>query len=154
MEDYFLKLTEAEKKVLFQTPVYVSLLAALEDGKISKQEKKDATSLVHFRTFTSNPILHGYYKLAEDHFNDHLKEQEVELPENIEEARELLHNKLNEVNNILAKMNEEFTEELKQSLHSFANHIINVNSSWVKSLPLFINPLLEIKDKTSSEKLF
>ncbi|MBL4592495.1 MAG: hypothetical protein JKX68_01615 [Flavobacteriales bacterium] len=115
---------------------------------------RDATSLVHFRAFTSNSILHDYYKAAEIHFNDHLKEQEMELPENIEEARELLHNKLNEVNNVLAKMNKEFTMELKQSLHSFANHIVNVNSSWIKSLPLFIDPLLEIKDKTSSEKLF
>lgn len=33
MENYFLKLTDTEKEILFQTPVYVSLLVALEDGK-------------------------------------------------------------------------------------------------------------------------
>jgi len=154
MGNYFATLTDEEKKLLFDAPVYVSLLAALEDGKISKKELEDATTLVHYRTFTSKPILHKYFKAAETQFRDRLNREELELSEDIEASRTLLHNKLHKVNSVLSKMDEKFVTELKLSLHTFANHIVNVNTSWIQSLPIFVDPFLRTKKKDSSEELF
>lgn len=151
---YLNRLTNQEKETIFLAPVYVTLLAALEDGKITEDEKSDGENLSHIRTFSAPQNLREFYKGAEIDFHNKIEKQEALLPTNLEDSRTFLHDKLNNINSILNKLDKEYTNELKQSLHSFANHVIHTNFTWVDSLTLFVNPLQKTTELNSSENLF
>lgn len=144
-------LTEEETKLFFNAPIYVALSAALEDGEITKAERRDAISLVHLRTFTSDPILHSYYKEAEVDFKEKLDEVISSLPEEKEDSRSLLESKMNSINSILTKVDSTFASELKRNLKSFAKHVANVNSSWIDLVTLFIDPVIAMKKSSNSD---
>ncbi|MGI9543956.1 MAG: hypothetical protein ACR2MX_11930, partial [Cyclobacteriaceae bacterium] len=123
MIDYFENLTENEKEVLISAPVYAALMGALEDGKISHAEEKDATNLAHLRTFTSAPILHGYYQEVEKSFKEKMQSLIGSLPSDAEESRKLIHNELDKIQSITTKLDIGFAKELYKSLRSFSKHV-------------------------------
>jgi hypothetical protein len=154
MKNYLSILTEKERQSLYNAPVYVSLLGALEDGKITANEMKEATTLIHYRTFTSNPILQEYYKKAEDHFINTIEKEQIVLPKNAILAREVYHKKLEEVNTILSKVDAKFSNELKKSLYSFANHIANADNNWIQALSVLVDPFIDTPNLEVSDDLF
>ena len=147
-------LTKEERQCLYKAPVYVSLLGAIENGKITSNETKEATILVHYRTFTSNSILHEYYKKVEEYFINNTKKEKIMLPSNEKKAKEILHKKLEEVNSILTKVKSKFSNELKKSLYSLANHIANTDNNWTQAISILVDPFIDTPDLHLSEDLF
>ena len=154
MKNYISILTEKERQSLYKAPLYVSLLGALDDGKITSKEMKEATTLVHYRTFTSNPILHEYYKKAEDYFINSIEKEKIILPKNVNQAKEVYHRKLEEVNTILSKVDTKFSNELKKSLYSLANHVANADNNWIQALSVLVDPFIDSPNLHISEDLF
>ena len=154
MKNHMLILTKEERQCLYKAPVYVSLLGALENGEITSNEIKEATILVHYRTFTSNSILHEYYKKVEQLFINNIQKEKIMLPSNEIQAKEILHKKLDEVNTILTKVKSKFSNELKKSLYSLANHITNTDSNWTQAISILVNPFIDTPDLHISEDLF
>lgn len=145
MEKFLEVLDEEEREKLYNAPVYVGLLGALEDGRITRHHEKDAIDLVHVRTFSSPKSLHEYYMKAEVLFEAKLKLVEEWLPNDMEAAKAMLREKLNEIKEILDKLeNEEFVTDLRLSLRSFADHVSKSAGHWGKALAIFVDPFMEI----------
>jgi len=140
MKNYLDVLTEPERKVIIMAPVFAAIRGALEDGRIKPREEKDAISLAHLRTVTSEPILHSYYKEVEKSFQENIKMFENYLPETVEESKEMIRKELRKVTPILKKMDCEFAEELSKSLQSFSKHVANTKSVLEEWLHYFIIP--------------
>lgn len=145
MEDYLLPLNKDERIELLHAPIYVALLGALEDGKITKREEEDAISLAHYRTFTSALILHEFSRRVDKHFKENFYVQKEALPKDVDEARKYLNEKLDNIDVILKKTDNRFSASLKKDLHSFARHVANSDRSWVEQLGLFLDPFLNLK---------
>jgi len=154
MKNHMLILTKEERQCLYKAPVYVSLLGAIENGEITSNEIKEATILVHYRTFTSEPILREYYKKVDENFLTNFNKEKLTLPKNEAQAKEILHKKIEEVNTILTKVKSKFSNELKKSLYSLAKHIANADNNWTQTISILVDPFIETPDLNISEDLF
>ncbi|NNC85219.1 MAG: hypothetical protein HKN75_04000 [Bacteroidia bacterium] len=135
-------LTTEEKAQIIMAPALVSVYAALyDDGKIEPKEKADAIRLAHLRTFTSDEILHSYYKKVDEHFEEHFNELVTQLPDGKEERNDFLESKLKSIGKSLSKVESEFAEDLARSLKSFSRHVFRSNSHFLEYfiLPGVIN---------------
>lgn len=145
MNIYLNNLSKEEKTKLYDAPIYVAFAGALEDDEISNTEKRSAVNLVHTRTYSSPPILQDYYKEAEKNYESKLEELNEILIYNGQPIKELIRNRVDEINAIINKIEDKtFADHLKQSLKSFARHISRSETHYEKILAVFLNPALQI----------
>lgn len=154
MKNYMLILTKEERQYLYKAPVYVSLLGALENGDITSNEIKEASEMVHYRTFTSDEILHEYYEKVQQSFNSNIKKEKMMLPSDETQAKKILHKKLEDINTILTKVKSKFSIKLKKSLYSLANHIANTENNWTQAISILVDPFIDTPDLQISKDLF
>jgi len=147
-------LTNEEWSKLVLAPIYVTLLALNYKGKISIHEKKEAIELVHLRTFTSHIDLRKYYKDAEVGFKENLDSINNKLPAGIKERREALTLKLEQLQLIISKLDENYQNMLNDSLQSFAKHILHVEDNFLQgmTIPIFIDYINKKIDKQNFTK--
>ena len=138
------KLSQEDRETLLRAPVLVALLAAIsDDGEVSSSEKSESIKLAHFRTYTSKPILHNFYKAVDPVFEAHFDEELAKLPEEWEAKQNYLETELLTLNTVLPKLNSVYAEELITSLKSFARHVFRSNSNFLQHfvLPIFTTKL-------------
>jgi hypothetical protein len=138
------KLPLEDQDIVLRAPAIVAILAAIsDDGVVSQHEKAEAIRLTHFRTYTSQPILHNFYKKVDPLFEQFFEDEMKQLPEDWEEKKEYLEEKLIALREVLPKMDKVYAKELVLSLKSLARHVFKSNSSFLESfvLPIFINKL-------------
>ncbi len=76
----FINLSVEENQALLKFPAYISLLAANNDGKLDEAEKKSAIKFAHIKTFSSDPLLTGFYKEADSVFEQNIEQLDKDLP--------------------------------------------------------------------------
>jgi hypothetical protein len=138
------KLNPDDREILLRAPAVVAILAALSaDGEVSKNEKAESIKLAHLRTYTSDPILHNYYKEVDKNFESYFDEIMAMLPEGEQEKEDFLEAKLVELRAVLPKMNDIYAISLTSSLRTFAKHVFKTNSSFLEYfiLPVFMNKI-------------
>jgi len=136
------KLSEEDRGILLKAPAVVAILAAIsDDGEVSRHEKSESVKLSHLRTYTSDPLLHNYYKEAEKDFELHFDSIMAKLPSEWKDKEKFLEDELTELKHVLPKLNEVYARELVNSLKSFARHVFQSNSSFLDYflLPVFMN---------------
>jgi len=115
------QLSEEEVNFLAKCPAVVTVLIAGADQHIDNSEKNWATKLVHYRTFTSDPLLNEYYRRVEEHFEENLSELlEKWDPSNAEES---LSQELANAKPILEKLDDEYAEMIRKSWRSLAKKV-------------------------------
>jgi hypothetical protein len=123
MIEEFEELPEEEQKLLLQAPVIVSLLASIGNGEINQWKKIDAIKLAHVKTFTAPLLLIRYYKEVDKTFkHDFQLFEKIYTPIN-DASTSLLQNKIALINNVIAKLDDEFALALHESLLSYAEHV-------------------------------
>jgi len=135
------KLSEQDQEVLLRAPAVVALLAAIsDDGEVSLHERSEAIKLAHLRTYTSPEILHNFYKEVDKVFEDYLEDEFKKLPASKAEKAIYLAKRLEEINQVLPKLNKVYKKELVVSLKSFARHVFKSNSGFLEHflLPIFL----------------
>lgn len=138
------KLSQEDRDILLRAPAVVAILAAIsDDGEVSKQEKSEAIKLSHFRTYSSEPILHNYYKEAGLVFEENFDHIMASLPESWEEKKAYLESCIVCINEILPKLSIVYSRALIASLKSFSRHVFKSNSSFLENfiLPIFVNKI-------------
>ena len=141
MEEHLKILSKSERELLIMAPVYASIRGALQDGKLTHRKEKDAIELAHFKTYTSSPILHEYYKVVEKSFRENIKKLNDSLPDNIDESREIVNEELDKIKPILKKLDNYFAEELSRSLQVFSKHVAGANGILEEWLHYFVLPV-------------
>ncbi|MEL6589772.1 MAG: hypothetical protein AAFP02_00190 [Bacteroidota bacterium] len=126
---YFSALSSEEVSQLIEAPAIVAVLIAGADENIDKKEKSWATRLVHYRTFTSDPKLHEYYESVNERFEGHLDNLVANWAPTTSEAE--LSAKVAALNPILAKLDSEYADLLRESWRSMARKVAEASGGLV-----------------------
>ena len=126
---YFSALSSDEVSQLTEAPAVIAVLIAGADDNIDKKEKSWATRLVHYRTFTSDPKLHEYYETVNLRFEGHL--DSLVDSWNAESSGENLSNKVAALKPILAKLDGEYADLLRDSWRSMARKVAEASGGLV-----------------------
>ncbi len=119
----FEKLTASEQDILLKAPAIVSLLAASGTGKINEWEKSDAIKLAHLKTYSANSLLIPYYKEAERVFEKNFEVMAKKYAPFDEPKRAMMQNEIEDVNDVIAKLDDAFAVTLHASLEEYAEHV-------------------------------
>lgn len=123
MLEEFENLSEEEKEVLFNAPVYVSVLMAGADDKIDKKEKNLAISLAKMKTYRARKILVPYYNILHKDFEDRMNQMIADLPSSASERNPIIESQLERLNSILPKLEFKFSSQFYESLRDFAKQV-------------------------------
>ncbi len=119
----FKNLSVKEKRALLKFPAYISLLAANNDGRLDKAEKKVAVKFSHIKTFSSDPLLTDFYADADKNFEKDIEQIDKEIPEGREQREEAIRSELAELEKIVAKLGKEYVSIMHHSMKSFKDHV-------------------------------
>tara|TARA_B110001469_G_C9488042_1_gene244353 strand:+ start:161 stop:628 length:468 start_codon:yes stop_codon:yes gene_type:complete len=137
------KLDAVDRGIILRAPAVVALLAAVsDDGEVSEDEKAASVRLAHLRTYTSEPILHNYYKEVDKCFISDFETILAQLPKDWKDKERFLENRLTNLDPVLQKLDDVYAEELVASLKSFAKHVFKSNSNFLQN---FLLPIFTIK---------
>ena len=134
----FEKLSETDQTEFLKFPAYISLLAANNDGVTDQQERKTAIDFDHMKTYTSNPLLAGFYEKADSVFKDNLVELDNELPKGKDDRDTAIMAKLGMLENLLLKFDNVYAATMHQSMKSFKEHVSAAHQNFLES---FIFPV-------------
>ncbi|PCH66230.1 MAG: hypothetical protein COC01_08645 [Bacteroidetes bacterium] len=126
MDDQFKDLSQQEIDLMINTPVLITILIAGADNDIDPDEQKWAKKLTTYRQFTEKPILQDYYKTVSENFESNLEKFVVYInsfPQDAKERNPHIAQELEKLNDILTKLDDEFSTNFYESIKSFAQHI-------------------------------
>jgi hypothetical protein len=138
------QLSKKDRDIILRAPAIVAILAAVsDDGEVSEDEKAESIRLAHFRTYTSEPILHNYYQEADKVFEKNFEFVMANLPESWEEKEAYLKSRIICINEILPQFSKVYAESLVASLKSFSKHVFKTNSTFLQNfmLPMFMSKI-------------
>src|SRR5580765_7599446 len=118
----FKNLNQDEAGLMVMTPALVTLLIAGAEGNIDQKEIDWGTKIAHFRANEHN-VLQNYYQEVDKNFNETLKELTEKMPQEVKERSDRINKELQKINNILPKMDPEFSREFYKSMLSFSKHV-------------------------------
>ena len=115
----FENLSKTEQEEFLKFPVYISLLAANQDGETDEKEKKTAIDFDHMKTYTCNPMLSGFYDRADKVFPKSIIELDNELPKGKEQRDVAIKVELAKLEKLLLKFDKTYAATMHQSMKSF-----------------------------------
>ena len=119
----FDNLEAGEKDLMFNLPIYVSVLVAGADGNIDSMELQKAVSLANNKAKKARKQLLDYYTVVNQNFEDKLKMAIANLPSGVRERETALIDKLSESNDVFAKIDQTFAVKLYASLKDMAKQV-------------------------------
>ncbi len=119
----FTNLTTEEIEELLKFPVYISLLAANNDGKLDEAEKKSAIRFSHIKTYSCDPLLTSFYEEADKVFEKNMLQLDKDLPVKNEERAAVIKKELLDLEKIVLKLGKEYTAVMHRSMKSFKEHV-------------------------------
>lgn len=133
-------LTKHETEALLKFPIYISLLAANNNGKLDEAEKKSAIRFSHIKTYSCDPLLISFYEAADKNFEENLLQLDKSLPVIKEERTVIIKKKLLEIEIIVMKLEEKYAAAMHRSMKSFKAHVSkahhNVLVDFIFPLPM------------------
>ena len=130
MLNHIQNLTEEEKELILNAPLFVSLLIAGADGNIDSDEKNRALELIHTKTFSERYELREMYKTLDRNAADEMRDMLAALPENTEERNQHLSDMLSRLNDIFPKLDASFAISLYENLRQFAHYVATAEGGW------------------------
>lgn len=125
--NYRKKLSDQEYDLLLKFPAYISLLAANTDGVLDKDEEFSANELAHVKSFSCNLILEGFYEEVNLNFQTTLDELNKSLPMGKVGRAAAIKTELVNIENIMLKLDDEYTSIMHKSMKSFKDHVSNAH---------------------------
>jgi hypothetical protein len=114
------KLSEEERIVVQQSPVWVTLLIACADHDIDEVEIDRAKEIVHIKSFTIQNDVKHIYKDLDSHIDEEIDNALRSLPAKGDERLVLLEEHIAKLNHILPKLDSTYATQLYNSLLSLA----------------------------------
>ena len=116
-------LSEQEEKMLLKFPAYISLLAANNDNKLDKAEKKSAIKFAHIKTFSCNPMLTEFYREADQVFENNITQLDIELPKGEIFRETAIKEELAKLDKIVMKLGTSYALAIHHSMRTFKAHV-------------------------------
>lgn len=119
----FDNLEPAEQDLMFNLPIYVSVLVAGADGRIDNVELQKAISLANSKATKARKQLIDYYNVINQNFEDKLKMAIANLPSGVKEREASLVENLSKSNAVFEKLDKTFAVKLYASLKDMAKQV-------------------------------
>jgi hypothetical protein len=116
-------LTEAEKKLMYDSIPLIAVYIAGADGKIDKSEIEWAGKITKIRSFSYHEDLKGFYADLSETYSVKLEGFIASLPNEVDARTVAIEEKLAGINAILAKLDINFAARFYKTLLSFAKHV-------------------------------
>ncbi len=136
MVEEFKHLSEEEIMLLLRAPAIISVLIAGADDKIDNKEKNLAISLAKLKTYRARKALLEYYNEVHKSFEDEMNKLITELPEKAKDRNPILIKELEQLNEILPKMNKVFAINFYESMKDFAKQIAEASGGILNMLSI------------------
>lgn len=133
-------LSKQESEALLNFPVYISLLAANNDGILDEAEKGSAIKLTHIKSFSCDPLLADFYEETDKVFKKKIVQIDNSLPKGKLRREVAIKNELLKLEKILLKLGKEYASAMHHSMQSFKEHVSkahhNVLVDFIFPLPI------------------
>jgi hypothetical protein len=130
MLNHIQNLSDEEKVLILNAPLYVSLLIAGADGHIDSDEKNRTLELIHTKTFSERYELRELYKTLDHNAAEEMRKMIAALPENTEERNNYLSDMLSKLNVVFPKLDSAFAISLYENLRQFAHYVATADGGW------------------------
>lgn len=123
LEKSMSKLSEDEKKLVYDSIAYISILIAGADGVIENKEVEWSRKITKIRSYTYHDDMKDFYMKVGETFYDKLNALIAELPRDGKKRNEIISERLSGLTEILQKLDIDFADLYYSSLKSFAKHV-------------------------------
>lgn len=123
MIDEFQNLTEDEKETMYKVPVLVSILIAGADNEIDRNEIRKAVDLSDIKQRSAREELIAYYREVGQDFEDKMKVLIQQYPTDAEKRNKQIVDELENLNQILPKLDKKFAIEFYASIKDIAKKV-------------------------------
>jgi hypothetical protein len=120
-----------EISTLTQALPLIAILIGKADGNLDLKELELAKKITHIRTFNSPEYLQPYYEQVEAGFDQSLEALNSELPGDNNLRNELISDKLEALNPILAKLHPKVGAQLYKGFIRFAQEIAKASGGFL-----------------------
>jgi len=123
MIDRFKSLNQEEFTQLKDSIALIAVLIAGADGKVDPNETEWAEKITNIRSYSGPEVLQEFYEEVGKDFHDKLMHFIIKYEGELNQRNEAISERLQGINPILAKLDEELAAQLYKSLVSFASHV-------------------------------
>jgi hypothetical protein len=158
MLEGFQHLSTEEVDALIAAPINITALIGGADGKIDREERNWTEYLMRARTYSQPHLIQEYYRVASESFLEKLDKAMAELPTEVEARSAILAGKVEDLNPILAKLDNELAATLYKSYLILAKETAKASGGFLRigavsaaehqwvSLPMLTPVMLEGED--------
>jgi hypothetical protein len=123
MTEYFRSLSEQDYTKLKDAIPLITLLIGGADGDLDQNEKEWAEKITKIRAYKMSEDLIGFYREVGVDYHDRLEQFIEELPDDVDERTAAISTKLEELNPVMASIDQTVAYHLYKSYKSFAKHV-------------------------------
>lgn len=121
--EIFDKLAKDDLQLLLDAPALITILIGSADGHLDEDEIMGGHNAALIKGTNEERILHSYYQRVSENFDDRVKYFITKLPEDYKVRNEEISKKLEGLNKVYKSLDQNFVEELNESLRSFAEQV-------------------------------
>lgn len=125
------QLNEEEKQELFDAIPVITLLIAGADGKIDKEELEGSEKIAKIRGFSGHEVMQEFYDKVGEDYSERLERWLKVIPQDTAERNTHLSSRIEKLNPILAKLDQEWGARMYESLTSFAKHVAKASGGFL-----------------------
>lgn len=126
MTKYFDTITSDERKILKDTFVYITLLIASAENKLTAAEKEEAIKTIKVRGYEANSLFSEFYDEINESFASDLEHASVEHSIS-RDAIDYYSRKISLVNDVLEKLPSYVARQLYKDYRRFSHRIANAD---------------------------
>lgn len=127
----FSHLTQKENEQLRSAIAHITILIAGSDGKIDIDETSWAAKIAKIRTYNSIDEMLPYYNAVGQDFNEQVNLLIRDLPTDTAQRQQILSDRLEALNGILAQLPEKIASLYYRDFVSFAHHVAKASGGFL-----------------------
>ena len=125
------QLSEDEKQELFDAIPIITLLIAGADGKIDDEELEGSEKITKIRGFSGHEVMQEFYDKVGEDYAERLARWRKVIPTDTTERNADLSSRIEKLNPILAKLDQEWGARMYDSFTSFAKHVAKASGGFL-----------------------
>ncbi len=130
MTEHFKAISQEEFEKLRESIALITVLIAGADGKFEKKELNWAEKIAEIRSYKMSESLIGFYQEVGKDFSSKLEEYVDAFPNNVSDRNRIIAERLEGLNDILAKLSPKLGASMYKSLTSFAKHVAKASGGF------------------------
>lgn len=132
MLEGFQHLSTEEIDALIAAPVQITALIGAADGEIDREERNWSERLMRARSYSQPHLIQEYYRIVADGFLDKLDNLMAELPDGVEERSQELAARIEKLDPILAKLDNQLAATLYKSYVVLAKETAKASGGFLR----------------------